>query len=54
MFSTKIRYGRSALDSVKTCSPGALASDDQGVHLAVTDGAQRFLCLEHAGVGIGE
>ena len=50
MFSTNIRYGRSALESVNTCAAGRRVSDDQRIDLAVANRAQRLLGLAQARV----
>ncbi len=52
MFSTNIRYGRSALESVNTCAIGDVVLDDERVHLAVADRSQRLLGLGQPGLDV--
>ena len=47
MFSTNIRYGRSAVDRVKTAARGAVGHDER-VDLAGGDGSEGVLGLGHA------
>ena len=53
MFSTKIRYGRSAVESVNTRRPAAAVGDDEGVDLACADRAQRVFGRHHPSHGVG-
>ena len=50
MFSTNIRYGRSAVARVNTRRHGVAIRDDKCIDLAGGDRPKRVLCLRHSGV----